>query len=134
MAIISSFFDSKNSILKKLLNWIAFSKKISTLNWQCQFDVWPWIAKGSCVHLLPPKNIEWLCLLAWIRRSRWLFAVQPDPGWGIHRPVVQLLQVWAWSRHWTHTLSGNQGKKPWKTRIFNFLTQASPCCTSMLSL
>ena len=33
----------------KRLNWNAFWKWLSLSNWQRQFDVLPWIAKGYCI-------------------------------------------------------------------------------------
>ena len=31
---------------KNYPNELPFEKKILTLNWQCQFDVWTWFAEG----------------------------------------------------------------------------------------
>ena len=43
LAVVNSIQDN---LEKKITEMIYFSKKNSTSNWHCQFDVWPWIAEG----------------------------------------------------------------------------------------
>ena len=59
---------------KKLLKWIAYIKIFLTSNWQCQFDVWPWIAEGYPAvshilhflvkHKMTSQRCYFVCILA----------------------------------------------------------------------